>query len=341
VAAKALGKTTKTARGAAGAPTGELKGAVSELLGTVGQRVAGKVADRVSSTAERLTDYAAGEGGDLKSALTGATKLAEGKSPARAGLSAGLSKIKDKVKGMFGGGGGKGNKPKLTNIIESIDVGVPLEVAYAQWTRFTEFPRFMKKVENVEQVSDEKLNWKAQIFWSHRSWEAKIVEQVPNDHIVWRSKGEKGHVDGAVTFHELAPRLTRIELVLAYHPQGLFERTGNLWRAQGRRVRLELKHFRRYVMTESILHPDEVEGWPGEIRDGRVDDEPADQAEEHDEDAEETDEASDEADEATDETPDEADEADAEERPRRAAKPRRGTGRSTATKTRKRTGDRQ
>jgi hypothetical protein len=93
---------------------------------------------------------------------------------------------------------------------------------------------------------------------------------VPDERIIWRSKGQKGHVDGAVTFHELAPNLTRILLVLEYHPQGMFERTGNLWRAQGRRTRLELKHFRRHMMTEGILHADELEGWRGTIHDGEV-----------------------------------------------------------------------
>jgi hypothetical protein len=87
---------------------------------------------------------------------------------------------------------------------------------------------------------------------------------------VWRSKGEKGHVDGAVTFHELTPDLTRMLVNLEYYPQGLFERTGNLWRAQGRRARLELKFFRRYITSEVLLRQDEVEGWPGEIHDGEV-----------------------------------------------------------------------
>src|SRR5260370_6612165 len=118
----------------------------------------------------------------------------------------------------------------------------------------------MKKVEQADRVDDEKVQWKAQVFWSHRAWEATIVEQVPYDHIVWRSKGAKGHVDGAVTFHELAPNLTKIVVVLEYHPQGMFERTGNLWRAQGRRVRLELKHFQRHVTAHALLNPDGVEG---------------------------------------------------------------------------------
>ena len=147
---------------------------------------------------------------------------------------------------------------------------MPIDLAYEQWTLFGEFPKFMKKVENVEQVSDEKLKWKAQVFWSHRTWESTIIEQVPNERIVWRSTGNKGYIDGAVTFHNLAPDLTRIIVVLEYHPKGLFERTGNLWRAQGRRVRLELKNFQRHVMTSSVLHPDEIEGWHGEIHDSEV-----------------------------------------------------------------------
>jgi hypothetical protein len=101
-------------------------------------------------------------------------------------------------------------------------------------------------------------------------WEATIIQQIPDYNIVWRSKGQKGHVDGSVTFHEVSPNMTRILLVMEYHPQGMFEHTGNLWRAQGRRARLELKHFRRHVMTQTILNPDQVEGWRGEIRDGQV-----------------------------------------------------------------------
>ncbi|WP_236733895.1 SRPBCC family protein, partial [Prescottella equi] len=145
-----------------------------------------------------------------------------------------------------------------------------VDLVYDQWTQFADFPRFMKKLEQVEQISDEKLRWKAQVFWSHRSWESTILEQVQDERIVWRSKGDKGYLDGAVTFHELTPDLTRVLVVIEYHPQGFFEKTGNIWRAQGRRIRLELKHFRRQVMIQTLLHPDDVEGWHGEIRDGEV-----------------------------------------------------------------------
>jgi uncharacterized membrane protein len=256
-----------------GAVMDRLKTEARGLAGALGDRALSSVQGKVEGAADRLTEYVEGGAGPgLMAAVTGAKDTAEGKGPVRSMLGAGFKGTTEKVKDLFGKGGkgGQGKKLKVTNIVESIDVGVPIDVAYNQWTQFTDFPSFMKKVENVDQVEDEKLHWKAQVFWSHREWDADIIEQIPDERIVWRSKGAKGHVDGAVTFHELSPEMTRILVVLEYHPQGMFERTGNLWRAQGRRARLELKHFERHVMTNSILHPEEIEGWRGVIKDGEV-----------------------------------------------------------------------
>jgi hypothetical protein len=260
--------------GIGGKLTELLRAALGDLVKAAGERVTASVGEKVGSVTQRLTQYAEGTGNpSLMAAVTGAQKMAEGKSPASALASGGFAGVKEKVKGLFGRGGKKADKNfnrKVTNIVETVDVGVPIRVAYNQWTQFEDFPSFTKKVENVKRDGDDKTEWKAQVFWSHRSWQASIVQQVPDSCIVWRSKGQKGRVDGAVTFHELAPDLTRILVVLEYHPQGLFEQTGNIWRAQGRRARLELKHFRRHVMTRTILKPDDVEGWRGEIRDGEV-----------------------------------------------------------------------
>jgi uncharacterized membrane protein len=212
-------------------------------------------------------------------------------------------------------------KLKVTNIVEEIDIGAPIDVVYNQWTQFQDFSQFMKKVESVEQKDEQKVEFKAQVLWSHRNWQATITDQIPDERIVWESSGPKGHVDGAVTFHELVPGLTRVLVVLEYHPQGLFERTGNLWRAQGRRVRLELKHFRRHVMTEVLLHPEDVEGWRGEIHDGDVvtsdeemrrrDEESSSESDAYDEQDEPEEE--DEGDDVEDRYGDEADDDDQEE----------------------------
>jgi hypothetical protein len=258
-------------------PKDALKDAGQRLLGLLVQSAAEAASERVSSLSDRLTSVAENPEQGLRTALGRGEKQEEsngqddGESP-RGALSRGVAKLREKIKNAVGGGGsgGQGKKLKVTMISEDMDIGLPLRTTYNLWTQFADFPSFMKKVESVEQASDEKTNWKAQVFWSHRTWEATIVEQVPDSHIVWRSKGPKGHVDGAVSFTELGPNLTRVMMVLEYHPQGLFERTGNLWRAQGRRARLEFQHFRRHAMANVLLHQEEVEGWRGEIRDSEV-----------------------------------------------------------------------
>ncbi|HET7304707.1 MAG TPA: SRPBCC family protein [Segeticoccus sp.] len=261
-------------------PMDMLKQQLSGLKDAALGRVVGQAKGWVDGATDKLNEVASGErdvGGVLgRSASKAGQEVAEGGSPAKGAAKGALSGIKDKVKqaipGMGGGGGSGGGKAtKATNFVDSIEVGVPVHVAYNQWTTYDQWPDFMKKVENAKQEDDEpQVDMKAQVFWSHRSWQSTIKEQIPDQLIVWRSTGQKGHIDGSVSFHELAPRLTRILVTLEYYPQGFMERTGNIWRAQNRRARLEMKHFRRHVMMNTILDPDEVEGWRGEIHDEEV-----------------------------------------------------------------------
>ncbi|GAA4832170.1 SRPBCC family protein [Saccharopolyspora rosea] len=289
-------------------PLDDLKGAVQDLALAVVERALGGVTGKLQNVTGRLTDYAenggtglveaitggsgvgsllkplAGAGGKLKDAGLGAVKDAGLGAVKNAGIGAvknagigavkdaGIGAVKNVAKNALSSGdaGQTGKAARVTNIIEHIDVGVPVRTAYDQWTLFEEFPSFTRKVQNVEQQSDERLKWEAKIFLSNRSWVATIDEQVPDERIVWRSEAPKGYPDGTVTFHELGPEMTRILLVIEYHPQGFLEKTANLWRAQGRRVRSDLRHFQRHVMRQTILEADELQGWRGEIRDGEV-----------------------------------------------------------------------
>jgi uncharacterized membrane protein len=219
-----------------------------------------KLGDGVSGVTDKLTSV--GESGSLPSIGAGAKRLLNGDGPLRAMASG----VAEKAKNAVGGKNGSGGEPKAINIEESIDIGVPVSVAYDQWTQFEEFSRFTKGVENVEQVDDTETEWRAKVFKSRRSWKSKILEQVPDRRIVWTSDGDKGWVDGVVTFHPLADDLTRVLVALEYYPNGLVEKTGNLWRAAGRRTRLDLKNFRRFVM----LQKEPTGAWRGEIREGKV-----------------------------------------------------------------------
>lgn len=244
--------------------------AAERLLGEVETFLRDRALDLVDSIGDRITDATekldgiAANGGVMKKA---AKSMGDGDSPLKAGVKALGGSVKDKVGDLLGGGGSNGSGPvKSTLIEESIDIGVPVSVAYNQWTQFQEFGRFTKGVQSVDQQDDTTTNWKAKVAFSTRSWQANITEQVPDERIAWTADGDKGSVAGVVTFHELAPNLTRVLLELEYHPKGVLERTGNLWRAQGRRARLDLKHFRAFVM----MRGEETGAWRGEIRDGDV-----------------------------------------------------------------------
>ncbi|MEU9312114.1 SRPBCC family protein [Streptomyces sp. NPDC048256] len=250
-----------------------LKEEVQEYLAAQATRLLAGVGHKLGDTTAKLNDIAEGNSpGFAKLALEGGRKVAEGKGPLRTAMELGGSRIKDKVTGAFknlGGKGGKGKKSagkKPTVIMETIDVGVPLRTAYDQWTQYQDFSTFAKGVKSANRADDTTSDWQAKVFWSNRSWKAKTTEQVPDDRIAWTSEGAKGTTKGVVSFHELGENLTRILLIIEYYPTGLFEKTGNIWRAQGRRARLDLKNFARFITIKGEAE----DSWRGEIRDGEV-----------------------------------------------------------------------
>jgi hypothetical protein len=112
-----------------GLQTHRLSKEAQNFLNALMERALSKLGEKLGSSTERLVERLENPG--AKAALSGATKLAEGKSPLRAALSAGLTGIKEKFKKFFG----KGKKAlKLTNIVETLDVGAPIRLTYNQRT---------------------------------------------------------------------------------------------------------------------------------------------------------------------------------------------------------------
>lgn len=265
--------------------TSSLERLGQEALGFLGaqvQRLVRETGEKLTGLTHQVADTAENSGA-LPSA---GARMLKGESPGKAVVGGGAKSVKDRVTGGGGGGGllGGGGRDsggdggssggeqeagdtKVTNIVEVIDVGVPRRTCYDHWTQYEKFGVFTKGVRNVSQSDETTTEWKVKVGPSTRGYKATVEEQVPDDRIVWRSEGSQGTTRGAVSFHELTPTLTRIVAVVEYYPSGFFEKTANIWRAQGRRLRLDLKHFQRYV----TLAPDEeVEGWRGEIRDSEV-----------------------------------------------------------------------
>ncbi|QUX23192.1 SRPBCC family protein [Nocardiopsis sp. MT53] len=247
--------------------TSRLADALQDYLSVKASSLVHGAARRLGSAVERL---GSGDSSSSPVAAEVGSRLAEGKNAASALVSGGARGLGRRAERIFRGkdSGSDGAPPVV--ITEDLDVGVPVRVAYDQWTRLPEFGAFTRGVRNVERTGDASSHWEGRIFWSSRSWDAVVTEQVPDERIAWSTESDKGTMRGVVTFHALGPSLTRVLLLIEYRPKGLMERTGNLWRAQGRRVRADFKNYRRRVMMLGREGEREVEGWRGEIRGGEV-----------------------------------------------------------------------
>ncbi|NSC23830.1 SRPBCC family protein [Streptomyces albus subsp. chlorinus] len=256
-------------------PLQQLREEFLEYLGAVGRQVVGKVTDKLTDVAEpgKLLAKAGGGDGDGGGLAGVASRAAQGENPVKAFAKEKAKGAKDKAVGkakeaVGASGDRKPGDLKAINIIEHVDIGRPLRVVYNQFTQYEDFGSFMNGVSSVrkDEEDETKTSWKVRVWPSSRGYEATVQEQIPDKRIQWTSEGSKGTTQGAVSFHRLDENLTRVTVVCEYYPSGFVEKTGNIWRAQGRRLRLDLKHFQRYV----TLKAEEVEGWRGEIRDGEV-----------------------------------------------------------------------
>ena len=154
----------------------------------------------------------------------------------------------------------------MAHVEKSITVNVPLRTAYSQWTQFREFPRFMEGVEEVRQLGDKRLHWRATIAGKEEEWDAEIIEQTPDRAVAWRSISGAPN-GGTVTFQPAGADSTAILLRLEYEPQGLVENVGDALGIVSRRVEGDLQRFKEFIESRGA----ETGAWRGAIGGGQVD----------------------------------------------------------------------
>lgn len=153
----------------------------------------------------------------------------------------------------------------MESIEKSIDVNVPVRVAYDQWTQFEEFPRFMEGVKEVHQHGDKRLHWRAEVGGREKEWESEIFEQIPDERIAWRSiSGAKN--SGMINFAPLGPNQCRVNLRLNYDPEGAAESIGDFLGVVKARVAGDLKRFKEFIEERQTA----TGAWRGEIQGKQV-----------------------------------------------------------------------
>lgn len=151
----------------------------------------------------------------------------------------------------------------MTEVLETVEVDVPIRVVYDQWTQFEEFPLFMEGVEKVQQLDDSHLHWVAKIGGVRREWDAKISEQVPDERIAWHSLDGPQNA-GTVTFEAMGPSRTKVTLSIDFEPDGLVETVGDKLGIVKARVGGDVERFRDFITARGT----ETGAWRGEIHDG-------------------------------------------------------------------------
>jgi uncharacterized membrane protein/general stress protein YciG len=153
----------------------------------------------------------------------------------------------------------------MSSIEKSIDVHVPLHTAYNQWTQFEEFPCFMEGVEEVKQLDDKRLYWRANVGGKEKQWEAIISEQSPDRRIAWHNTTGPANA-GVVTFHRINDKTTRVMLQLEYVPEGVLENVGDMIGVVSNRVQGDLRRFKEFIEERGT----ETGAWRGEIQQSKI-----------------------------------------------------------------------
>jgi uncharacterized membrane protein len=135
----------------------------------------------------------------------------------------------------------------MSEIQQSIDVDVPVSVAYNQWTQFETYPEFMSGVESITQTDATRTHWVTNIAGVKREFDAEITEQHPDERVAWRSIGGDTQHAGVVTFHRLDDHKTRLMVQIDWKPSGLVEKIGSAVNVDDRRVSSDLERFKELI----------------------------------------------------------------------------------------------
>jgi uncharacterized membrane protein len=148
----------------------------------------------------------------------------------------------------------------MSTIEKQIEIDLPTTTVYNQWTQFEEFPKFMEGVQEVQQLQDDRLFWRAEVAGVEKEWYATIAKQIPDQIVSWRS--EVGvDAGGMVTFRPLGGDRTEVTLSVSYEPEDLAESVGDMLGFLSRRVEGDLKRFKEFIEARGT----ETGAWRGTI----------------------------------------------------------------------------
>ena len=155
----------------------------------------------------------------------------------------------------------------MPKIEDTIEVRVPVQQAYNQWTQFEDFPEFMEGIQSVQQLDDTHVHWVAEIRGESREWTTEITEQQPDEKVAWRTIEGEVKNDGVVTFEQVGDDQTRVNVQMDVEGESRAENVaGDLLGVVKGQVRGDLERFKQLIENRD----EESGAWRGEIQDGET-----------------------------------------------------------------------
>ncbi|QJS99591.1 SRPBCC family protein [Streptomyces asoensis] len=149
----------------------------------------------------------------------------------------------------------------MSQVEESIEVGVPVHTAYDQWTQFETFPAFMSGVDRIEQRTDTLTHWVTSVNGVRREFDAEITEQIPDERVAWTTVSGEARQAGVVTFHRLDDSHTKVMLQMEFQPEGVTETVGDKLGFVKRQTKGDLERFKEFIEERGV----ETGGWRGVV----------------------------------------------------------------------------
>lgn len=139
-----------------------------------------------------------------------------------------------------GGGAGAGAPLPIQG---SIDVALPVAAVFELCTRFEEYPQMIERVSEVDVEDDTHFTVVARAGKLQHPLSIELVGEEADERLDWECVGKLEH-SGVLTFHPLAPRLTRLEITIERDSESQLAQLARIVGLPERALRQELRRFK-------------------------------------------------------------------------------------------------
>ena len=131
----------------------------------------------------------------------------------------------------------------------TIDLDVPVELAYRKWASLENLPDLLTVVDSIDTGDGEISHWKVSLGPVQREFDARVTEVESVQRIAWKSITGPEHA-GVITFHRIDEHRSRLGVQLDFDPAGVAETVASALQIVESAIEYDLGAFKASVEQE-------------------------------------------------------------------------------------------